>query len=75
MRVHPTAEVSPSAEIGPGTRIWHQAQVRERARIGANCIVSKGVYIDFEESRKSLLQSEINRVRSHAMRTALRTRK
>jgi acetyltransferase-like isoleucine patch superfamily enzyme len=48
MTVHPTAEVSPSAEIGPGTRIWHQAQVRERARIGANCIVSKGAYIDFE---------------------------
>ena len=46
--VHPTAEVSPSAEIGPGTRIWHQAQIRERVRIGANCIVSRGVYIDFD---------------------------
>jgi UDP-2-acetamido-3-amino-2,3-dideoxy-glucuronate N-acetyltransferase len=48
MSVHPTAEVSLSAEIGPGTRIWHQAQVRERVRIGANCIVGKGVYIDFD---------------------------
>jgi acetyltransferase-like isoleucine patch superfamily enzyme len=48
MSVHPTAEVAPSAEIGPGTRIWHQAQVRERVRIGANCIVSKGVYVDFD---------------------------
>jgi acetyltransferase-like isoleucine patch superfamily enzyme len=46
--VHPTAEVSPSAEIGPGTHVWHQAQIRERARLGANCIVSKGVYIDFD---------------------------
>jgi acetyltransferase-like isoleucine patch superfamily enzyme len=48
MSIHPTADVSPSAEIGPGTRVWHQAQIRERVRIGANCIVSKGVYIDFD---------------------------
>ncbi len=26
--------------------IWHHAQVREKARIGKNCIISKGVYID-----------------------------
>lgn len=48
--IHPTAEVSPQAVIGPGTRIWHQAQVREGARIGPNCIISKGVYIDFDVS-------------------------
>jgi UDP-2-acetamido-3-amino-2,3-dideoxy-glucuronate N-acetyltransferase len=48
MSVHPTAEVSPGVEIGPGTRVWHQAQIRERVRIGANCIISKGVYIDFD---------------------------
>ncbi len=46
--IHPTAEVSPQATLGPGTRIWHQAQVRERARLGANCIVGKGAYIDFD---------------------------
>ncbi len=46
--IHPTAEVSPQAVIGAGTRIWHQAQVRERARIGRECIISKGVYVDFE---------------------------
>lgn len=46
--VHPTAEVSPQAVIGEGSRIWHQAQVRERARIGRSCIIGKGVYIDFE---------------------------
>jgi UDP-2-acetamido-3-amino-2,3-dideoxy-glucuronate N-acetyltransferase len=46
--IHPTADVSPHAEIGAGTRIWHQAQVRERARLGANCIVGKGAYIDFD---------------------------
>jgi UDP-2-acetamido-3-amino-2,3-dideoxy-glucuronate N-acetyltransferase len=45
--IHPTAEVSPNAELGRGTRIWHEAQVREYAQIGRNCIVGKGVYIDF----------------------------
>ena len=46
--VHPTADVSPKASISTGTRIWHQAQVREGARIGENCILSKGVYIDLD---------------------------
>jgi UDP-2-acetamido-3-amino-2,3-dideoxy-glucuronate N-acetyltransferase len=44
--IHPTAEVSALAHVGEGTRIWHHAQVRERARLGGNCIVGKGVYID-----------------------------
>lgn len=46
--VHPTADVSPEAIIGADTRIWHQAQIRERARIGEACIVGKGSYIDFD---------------------------
>ena len=46
--IHPTAEVSPDARIGPGTKIWHQAQVRKGACLGAECIVGKGVYIDFD---------------------------
>jgi acetyltransferase-like isoleucine patch superfamily enzyme len=46
VRVHPTAEVSPDAVIGDGTSIWNQAQVRERARIGAGCIIGKNVYVD-----------------------------
>jgi acetyltransferase-like isoleucine patch superfamily enzyme len=45
--IHPTADVAADAQIGEGTRIWNQAQVREGARIGAECIISKGVYIDF----------------------------
>lgn len=32
--------------IGAGTRIWHQAQVREGAVIGKQCIVGKGAYVD-----------------------------
>jgi UDP-2-acetamido-3-amino-2,3-dideoxy-glucuronate N-acetyltransferase len=46
VKIHPTAEVSEQAEVGAGTSIWHQAQVREGARIGRNCILSKGVYVD-----------------------------
>jgi UDP-2-acetamido-3-amino-2,3-dideoxy-glucuronate N-acetyltransferase len=45
-RIHPTAEVASSAEIGRGTRIWNQAQVRERARIGPECVIGKNVYVD-----------------------------
>lgn len=45
-RIHPTAEVSPQALVGEGTSIWHWAQVREGARIGAHCILGKDVYVD-----------------------------
>jgi UDP-2-acetamido-3-amino-2,3-dideoxy-glucuronate N-acetyltransferase len=44
--IHPTADVSDKATIGPGTRIWHQAQVREGAVIGSQCILGKGAYVD-----------------------------
>jgi acetyltransferase-like isoleucine patch superfamily enzyme len=46
--IHPTADVSAQAAIGPGSKIWHQAQIRERACLGTNCIVGKGAYIDFD---------------------------
>jgi UDP-2-acetamido-3-amino-2,3-dideoxy-glucuronate N-acetyltransferase len=48
VRVHPSADVSVEATIGAGTSIWNQAQVRERARIGAGCVIGKNVYIDVE---------------------------
>lgn len=48
LRIHSTADVSPKSEIGAGTCIWHEAQVRENARLGEECIVGKGVYIDFD---------------------------
>ena len=46
VRTHPTAEVSSAATVGNGTTIWHWAQVREGARIGARCNIGKDVYID-----------------------------
>lgn len=43
--IEATADVSPSASIGDGVRIWHLAQVRERADIGDGCIIGRGAYI------------------------------
>jgi len=43
--VQTTADVAESAQIGPGSKIWHYAQVRENARIGADSIVGRGAYI------------------------------
>jgi dTDP-4-amino-4,6-dideoxygalactose transaminase/acetyltransferase-like isoleucine patch superfamily enzyme len=44
--VHETAVVSDQATIGRGTKIWHHVHVREGAKIGANCVLGKDVYID-----------------------------
>jgi acetyltransferase-like isoleucine patch superfamily enzyme len=40
-----TADVADSAILGAGTHIWHLAQVREDARVGAGCIIGRGAYI------------------------------
>jgi UDP-2-acetamido-3-amino-2,3-dideoxy-glucuronate N-acetyltransferase len=34
--------------VGEGTQIWNEAQVREGARIGRDCILGKGVFIDLD---------------------------
>lgn len=47
-RIHPTAEVSPRALIGEGAAIWNHSQVREGAQIGAESILGKNVYVDFD---------------------------
>jgi acetyltransferase-like isoleucine patch superfamily enzyme len=44
--IHETAHVAGDAVIGNGTKIWINVQIREQARIGENCIISKDVYID-----------------------------
>ncbi len=48
VRIHPTADVSADATIGAGTSIWNHAQVREGARIGSQCVIAKGVYVDVD---------------------------
>lgn len=32
-------------ELGEGTVVWHPAQIRERAVLGAGCVVGRGAYI------------------------------
>jgi len=44
-RIQPTADVDDSAELGPRTVVWHLAQIRENARLGAGCIVGRGAYV------------------------------
>jgi len=40
-----SADVSGDATIGDGTQVWHLAQVREGAVIGANCVIGRGAYV------------------------------
>ncbi|WP_113718725.1 acyltransferase [Arthrobacter dokdonensis] len=43
--IAPSADVAEQAVLGEGTKIWHLAQVREDAVLGANCIVGRGAYV------------------------------
>lgn len=43
--IAPTADVSETASIGPGAHVWHLAQVREHASVGARTTVGRGAYI------------------------------
>lgn len=40
-----SADVDERADIGQGTQVWHLAQVREEARIGAQCVIGRGAYV------------------------------
>jgi UDP-2-acetamido-3-amino-2,3-dideoxy-glucuronate N-acetyltransferase len=44
-RLTASAEVDPRARVGPGTAVWHFAQIRESAEVGAGCIIGRGAYI------------------------------
>ena len=43
--VQPSADVDETAVLGPGTAVWHLAQIREQARLGARCVVGRGAYV------------------------------
>jgi UDP-2-acetamido-3-amino-2,3-dideoxy-glucuronate N-acetyltransferase len=45
IRIQPSADVDPTAVVGVGTTIWHLAQVREGAHIGAGCVIGRGAYV------------------------------
>src|SRR5437879_13071409 len=46
IRIHRTAEVSPTAGVGAGTQVWNGAQLRDGARVGSDCVLGKGVFVD-----------------------------
>jgi acetyltransferase-like isoleucine patch superfamily enzyme len=45
-RIHPTADLEADVTVGPRTSIWHHAQVRTGARIGAECVIGRDTFID-----------------------------
>jgi len=45
-RVHPSADLEADVCVGPRSSIWHRAQVRTAARIGAECVIGRDVFID-----------------------------
>jgi len=45
VRIVDSADVAEAAQIGDGSSVWHLAQVREGAVLGANCIIGRGAYI------------------------------
>lgn len=44
--IHPSANISDNTEIGARSKVWINVQIREHAKVGEDCILSKDVYID-----------------------------
>lgn len=44
--IHPQAIVEPGAVIGEGTRVWAFAYILPGARIGKDCNICDGVFIE-----------------------------
>jgi UDP-2-acetamido-3-amino-2,3-dideoxy-glucuronate N-acetyltransferase len=45
-RVHASADLEADVRVGPGTSVWHRAQVRTGAMIGAECVIGRDAFID-----------------------------
>jgi len=43
---HPTATIEDDVQIGEGSKVWALTHVRRGTKIGKNCIISEGVFID-----------------------------
>lgn len=43
--IHPTADLDDGAQVGSDTVVWHLAQVRRNAVVGAGCTIGRGAYI------------------------------
>jgi acetyltransferase-like isoleucine patch superfamily enzyme len=45
-RIHPTADLEADVSVGPKTSVWHHAQIRVGATIGAECVIGRDAFID-----------------------------
>jgi len=45
-RIHPTADLEADVAVGPRSSVWHRAQIRIGARIGADCVIGRDAFID-----------------------------
>lgn len=45
--VHPSALLEDNVVVGDETSIWHLVHIRRDARIGSQCVIGRGVFIDF----------------------------
>ena len=45
-RVHATADIESDVSVGRGTSIWHRAQLRAGATVGAECVIGRDTFID-----------------------------
>lgn len=41
----PGSDVHEDASVGARSKVWHLAQVRERAMLGTDCVIGRGAYI------------------------------
>lgn len=45
-RIHPTADLEDGVSVGARSSVWHRAQIRTGARIGAECVIGRDAFID-----------------------------
>lgn len=61
-RIAVSADVDDSALIGSGSTVWHLAQVREKAILGAGCVIGRGAYIG-----SGVVMGDNCKVQNHAL--------
>lgn len=44
--IHPSAEVEADVTIGDNSKIWHLCHIRRGARLGSDCVLGRGVFVD-----------------------------
>jgi acetyltransferase-like isoleucine patch superfamily enzyme len=62
VRIEESADVDPRASIGAGTTVWHLAQIREEAVVGAECVIGRGAYLG-----PGVLLGDRVKVQNHAL--------